>query len=258
MSEIREEANGCPADEPFVFGKKVECPMCGKEFKNPTVKASKARMVGSDQDLRPRYEGINPIKYDVIMCPNCGYAALERYFKTLTQVQMGMIRENICNAYQRRDMKETFAYEDAVIRYKMAMLNSMVKQAGDSERAYLCLRMGWLLRGWRESLSPDQQEAAAKLEAQEEEYLKNAKTGFEQANMKEDYPICGMDESTMDYLIAALSFRFEEYDAALKLLSNIIASRAAGVRVKDRARDLKDEILQKQSELSQSGAGAEA
>lgn len=246
MSEVREGASGCPADEPFVFGKKIECPLCGKEFKNPTVKASKARMIGSDVDLRPRYEGINPLKYDVIMCPNCGYSGLERYFKTVTQVQKSLIKDNICMVYQRREEKDTFAYEDAFLRYKMALLNCMVKQSPDSEKAYICLKMGWLFRGWRESIPEEQAEVRAKLADQENEYLKNAKLGLEQANMKEDYPICGMDESTVDYLVAALSARFEEYDAALKLLSGIIASRAAGVRVKDRARDLKDEILQKQ------------
>ena len=203
-------------------------------------------MIGSDTDLRPRYEGINPIKYDVIMCPHCGYAGLERYFKTLTQVQKGWIKEKIGSAYTRREEKETFAYEDAFLRYKMALLSSMTKQAYDSEKAYICLKTAWLLRGWRESLAEKGLAAACeKLEKQENEFLKNAKVGFEQANLKEDYPLCGMDESTVDYLIAALSAHFEEYEAAMKLLSGVIASRSAGVRVKDRARDLKDEIMSK-------------
>ena len=248
MSGVLDGAGGCPTDEIFVFGKKYDCPVCNKEFKNPTVKSSKARMVGSDADLRPRYEGINPLKYDVILCPHCGYAALERYFKNVTQVQKSWIKEKICSAYERREEKETFAYEDAFLRYKMALLSSMTKQAYDSEKAYICLKMGWLLRGWRESLAENGSPAVCeKLEMEENKFLKSAKAGFEQANLKEDYPLCGMDESTVDYLIAALDVRFEEYEAALKLLSGVIASRSAGVRVKDRARDLKDEIMQKQN-----------
>ena len=246
MAEVWDVESAYPSDEPFVFGKKNTCPICNKEFKNPTVKTSKARMIGSDQDLRPRYEGINPLKYDVILCPNCGYAALERYFKNVTQVQKGWIKEKISSAYRRREEKCTFAYEDAFLRYKMALLTSMTKQSNDSEKAYICLKAAWLLRGWRESLADaGMSEACEKLEAQEREFLKNAKVGFEQANLKEDYPLCGMDESTVDYLVAALSVRFEEYDAAMKLLSGVIASRVAGTRVKDRARDLKDEIAEK-------------
>ena len=52
-----------------------------------------------------------------------------------------------------------------------------------------------------------------------------------------------MDESTVDYLRAALALRFGEHDAAMKLVSGIIASREAGSRIKERARDLKDEIV---------------
>ena len=62
-----------------------------------------------------------------------------------------------------------------------------------------------------------------------------------------------MDEHTVDYLLAALSLRFGEYEAALKLVSNIIASRAAGSRIKDRARDLKDEIAKEMKKEEASG-----
>ena len=30
---------GCPSDADFVFGKKYTCPVCEREFKNPTVKS---------------------------------------------------------------------------------------------------------------------------------------------------------------------------------------------------------------------------
>ncbi len=235
-------AGGCPSDADFVFGKKYTCPVCEREFKNPTVKSSKARMIRSDIDLRPIYEKINPLKYDVVLCPRCGYSALERYFNTVTQVQKQLIREKVCAAYNPREEKETFSYEDAFLRYKMALISSMVKNANDSEKAYVCLRAAWTLRAWQESLS-DEPEKREKLAAQETEFLKSAKEGFDEANIKEDYPLCGMDESTVDYLRAALSLRFGEYDVAMKLVSGIIASREAGSRIKDRARDLKDEIV---------------
>lgn len=245
--KMSEERNGCPSDQEYVFGKSYSCPVCGTDFKNPTVKSSKARMIGSDQDLRPIYETVNTIKYDVVLCPHCGYTALERYFKTVTQVQKSLIQEKVCSAYKPREEKDTFSYEDAFVRYKMALLCSITKQAYDSEKAYVCLKAGWLLRGWRESLAESGQNAVIeKLAAQEDEFLKNALEGFQQANIKEEYPICGMDENTVDYLIAALSARFEDYEMALKLASNVIASRVASNRVKDRARDLKDDIMAKQ------------
>ena len=32
------------------------------------------------------------------------------------------------------------------------------------------------------------------------------------ARMEEDFPICGMDEVTFDYLVAALAYKAEKYD----------------------------------------------
>lgn len=95
----------------------------------------------------------------------------------------------------------------------MALANSIAKQAPDSERAYVALKSAWVLRSWRKSLGKEEAVKQEKLAKQEDDLLKNAKEGFQQANMKEDYPICGMDEATVDYLVAALSAHCGEYEA---------------------------------------------
>ena len=61
--------------------------------------------------------------------------------------------------------------------------------------------------------------------------------------MTVDSPLCGMDESTVDYLISVMAVRFEQFDVASKLISNVISSPAANSRMKDRARTLKEEIV---------------
>ena len=72
--------------------------------------------------------------------------------------------------------------------------------------------------------------------------MKNALEGFLGARRTETFPMCGMDELTVDYLIAALATVFEQYDVAKKLLGNILVSMVASNRLKDKARDLKDTI----------------
>lgn len=74
-----EAAKHVVTEEDFLFDKKMQCPVCDKEFKSKTVKTGKPRLLGSDSDLRPKYSGIDSIKYDAIVCPNCGYAALSRF-----------------------------------------------------------------------------------------------------------------------------------------------------------------------------------
>lgn len=238
-------------DNDYVFEKKCKCPVCGANFTSPTVKSSKARMVGSDMDLRPKYENINVIKYDAVVCKECGYSALERYFKDdLKAFQKENVKTKITTAFTPREMGPTLSYEEAFYRYKMAFISTVTKEAAESEKAYVCLKSAWLLRGWREQLEADGDTSKSEnLLTQEKNYLKNAKEGFEKANISEDYPLAGMDENTVDYLLAALSFKFEEYDTAMKLCSGLIADRGTNPRVKERARDLKDEIAKKQKEL---------
>ena len=142
--------------------------------------------------------------------------------------------------------EETISYESALQRYQLALANAIVKKSRASEKAYICLKTGWLLRGWQESLtdSPADKTKKAELAAQEKEYLKNAFEGFVGAVQTENFPMCGMDEITVDYLMAVLAMKFEKYDVASKLIGTILTSSNANPRMKDKTRDLKDLIIE--------------
>ena len=78
-----------------LFDKKYTCPICDNNFTAKTVRTGKARMIRTDMDLRNVYEGIEPLKYDIILCQKCGYAALARFFDSVTSVQHKYISEKI-------------------------------------------------------------------------------------------------------------------------------------------------------------------
>ena len=246
-------AVGAPVrEQDMLFDKTYTCPVCDREFKSKTVRAGKARLNGTDRDLRPRYENIDLLKYDTIVCPHCGYAALSRYFKYMTSMQLRQIRAGICANYHPRSYDgEIYSYDEALERYKLTLANAIVKRAKPSERAYICLKSGWLLRGRAESLKenePDFEKKKAEYKEMEKEYLKNALEGFLAARQTESFPMCGMDETTVDYLIAMLSMEFGQDDLALKLVGNIIVSKTANSRMKDKAREAKEIIMKKMKE----------
>lgn len=232
----------------LIYDKTFTCPVCGSEFPAKIMKSGKAKLLGTDTDLRARYEGIDAIKYDVELCPECGYAALSRYFTNLTGAQAKLIREKVSTSVHISEYSgDTYSYEQAIERYKLALVCAVVKRAKASEKAYICLKSGWLLRGYRESLQESgkgDEKVLASLAAQEEEYLQNAYKGFVEARQSEGFPICGMDEITVDYLLAVLAARFKKFDVASRLVASILASPSANARMKDKARDLKDDILQ--------------
>lgn len=232
----------------FLFDKSFTCPICDKEFKSRTVRVGKAKLAGSDLDLRPRYEQIDLLKYDIIMCPACGYAALSRFFKFVTAPQAKNIKKTISATFEpQKESKEIYTYDEALERYKLALANAIVKQTRASEKAYICLKTAWLLRGKAEHLDkelPDYEEQKKKCEEEENEFLRNALEGFLAARQAESFPMCGMDEPTVDYLIAVTAMRFEQYDVTSRLVAGILQSNA-NPRIKDKARDVKEMVLVK-------------
>ena len=244
-------------EEDFIIEKIINCPLCDVVSKVKVVKASKAKRLEPDRDLRPRYQGVDANKYGVTVCTHCGYAALDKYFKPLPSAQEKLIREKISMNFNGSSFKTalpTYSYDMAVERYKLALLNCVVKKGKVSERAYLCLRTAWVYRGMAENLdqrNPDYADMKAECNKMENEFLKNALEGFIKASMSESYPICGMDEATVDYLITALAVNFKKYDIASKCLARILSSSQANRRIKDKAYDLKQEIIEEMKKQKQ-------
>lgn len=236
-------------EQDYLFDKATTCPICDKEFKTKTVKVGKVKLAGTDMDLRPKYDQVDLLKYDIVMCPHCGYAALSRFFKFVTSPQAKHIKETITASFKpQTEVKEIFSYDDALERYQLTLANAIVKQAKPSEKAYICLKTAWLLRGKGEHLdtnAPDYAEQKKKLDEEETEYLHNALEGFLSARQTESFPMCGMDEPTVDYLIAVLSMRFEQYDVTSRLVAGILTNPSANPRMKDKARMIKDMVVKK-------------
>jgi len=234
-------------EKDFILDKTFKCPVCDSSFTSKVMKTGKAKLLGTDADLRPKYEGVDAAKYDVQLCPHCGYAALSRFFPNITSVQGKLIKERISSSVKvPKHEDEVYSYEEALERYKLALVCTIVKRGKTSERAFVCLKNAWLVRGYKEYLQENNKNLAAipELEKQELEYLENAFKGFVEARQTESFPLCGMDETTVDYLLAVLATRFKKYDVATKLISDILSSSFANNRVKEKTRELKEQILE--------------
>lgn len=232
-------------EDDFIFDKSYTCPVCDYEFKSKTVRTGKVRLIGADSDLRPRYQGVDSLKYDAILCPKCGYAALNRYFNFVMAGQAKNIKEKISSTYTpMKEEGKIYTYDDAITKHKMALLNTVVKNGKNSERAYTCLKLAWLDRGKREELMQGEysKDEVKELLEEEKELLTNAFEGFEAAFEKEDFPMCGMDQYTMMYLLAELGRRIGKESVAKRYVSKVLVARDAPQRIKDKAFDLKEKL----------------
>lgn len=252
--DSEEKEQNTQSETEFLYDKTFQCPVCERSFKTKAIRMGKARMLSLDRDLRPRYQGIDTIKYDVVVCGKCGYAALSRFFNSVTLAQAKRISTEISPAFKGIDnSQDTYSYDDAILRYRLALANSVVKKSKASERAYTCLKIAWLMRGKAENLPEDTKnydEAIKELGEQEQAFTAKAYEGFQAAMLKEGFPICGMDEFTFLYLVAELGRRCKDYSTSYKLAGDILTSRGASVKIKDMTRDLK-ELLREEREKEQ-------
>lgn len=234
-------------EEDLLFEKSYTCPVCDNEFKSKMVRTGKVRLAGADTDLRPKYMGVDALKYDAVLCPKCGYAALNRYFNFIMARQAANIKEQISKTFSYEEKEDkVYSYDDAIMRHKLALLNTVVKNGKNSERAYTCLKLAWLYRGKREMLLQQEEEydkdEVMELAAEEKELLTNAYEGFESAFSKEDFPMCGMDQYTLLYLLAELARRIGDNEAAARHVSKVLVGKNVQKRIKDKAVDLKEKL----------------
>jgi len=233
-------------EEEVLFEKTFNCPVCGNDFKSKMVKSGKVKLLTQDTDLRPVFQHVDPLKYDAVVCPRCGYAALNRFFKYLTDTQISLIKSTISASFKGLSGSgDTLSYDEAITRHKLALVNSIVKKSKTSERAYICLKTAWVIRGKIENLSTEEetsenQMAIKNLQKEEEEFIQKAYEGFNEAILKEAFPMCRMDESTVSLLIADLARRTHKYEEASRWLSKILVSRNSNERINEKAREIKD------------------
>jgi len=220
--------------ESILYDKTYICPVCDKVFTSKAIRSGRNRLMTVDTDLKPQYDIVNPILYECIVCSHCGYAALGKAFSSILPKQILWIKEQICAQYKDQNYPDVISNKDAIERYKLALLNAMVKKARDGEKAYLCLKIAWLYRDTGNS-------------EQEKIFLEYALTGFLNAYNKERFPIYELEELTTAYIIGDLYRRFEEYDKAMQWVGYVILDKRVTLKLKTRALHLKSLIREEKN-----------
>ncbi len=228
------EKNSAPGQEQpaaktdkIITKRKYDCPVCGKQFENYYVRSTKVRLVKTDTDLRSYFEPFDPLYYDAVLCPHCGYAATITTFKTINDRQADLVKKNITPLFKSKDYPEVYTHDDALERYKFALLNAVVIKSKPSVKAYICLKMAWISRDKGDEIS-------------EKGYLEHAHEGFTEAYGRESFPICNMDEPTFTYLLAELSRRTGRLDEAGRYISKLVVNRSLTPRLRMRVDEVRD------------------
>ena len=213
----------------FLYYKTFKCPVCNMEFMDVLVRKSKLRQESVERDFRVNYQVIDPNLYEVTLCGHCGYAALGSYFDKILGKQQDLIKEKISPNYKHAEHDIPFSLSTAMSRYKQALACAHAMSAKSSMKAIICLKMAWICRD-------------AKDEKGELTLIRLAYTALKEAYISENFPLGTMDEPTAKYMIAEMARRLGEFDEALKMIGDVIVSRATPAAIKNKAQDLKDLI----------------
>ena len=231
-------------EKDLVLQKSVQCPICDHKFKVLQVKSAKVKRIGADSDTRPHYQNIDPLKYEVIVCPHCGYAAMNKYFVHVSATQMRWIKDAVTKNFTplSDDVPEIYTADEAVDRYKLALVSAMAKHARLSEKSLICLRIAWIRRDQvKEMANANAVEVGKKKQITEEYegFYRQAYEGYTKACSTET----GLNSTAIEFLLANMAIHFKEYNTAAKLISSLLGNPNTNPRVKDRCLDLKDIVV---------------
>lgn len=219
--------------EQCIYAKSYECPVCGFNFKSKALRKGKVRYLESDLDLKSNCVPVQPDYYDVVVCEKCGYAALASKFEFVTDKQSKLIKENITPNYVHEKFPEVYNIDTAIRRYKQALLTCEIKKSKSGEKAFLCLKLAWIYRDKKDKEN-------------ENIYLKKAYDGFNDAFINENFPICGLDENNLLYVLSAIAMDLGKDEQAIRTLSKLIIKKDISARLKSKAEDIKEIIKNRQ------------
>lgn len=201
-------------NEDMLYYSKVTCPNCQREFQHPEVKSRFISLEKQDSDFCGYYTGINPIFYDVLICKDCGYAHTKDSSSPVTDAEKATIKTIMSSWHTEGHRYGGLRTLDQAIKiYNLAILCQELRNAKDSVKGSLYLRLGWLYRykGNQENETKSLQRA-----------LEFSKRAFERESFSET-----KKEIRMMYLIGELSFRTGDYKDAVKWFQAVIHHAAA-------------------------------
>lgn len=231
-----QKENEKTGDSPFYIKQHI-CPACEAQFSSLSIKSKYIRITKIDSDFCPYYKTVNPMFYEVLVCPHCGYAFTEEMGrltereKAILVAQMPEIRSSLSFSGERD-------FDLAVESFRLAIRCLEAIGAKKLLLGKFYLKMAWLYR------------TAGKKE-EERRNLQKALAYLEQSYQIEQSADPAL-ELNLIYLLGELNLRLGNEGAAARWFSQILEhpKRTANPSILNRTRDRWYEIRQRRKEES--------
>ena len=222
----------------YTFTVEKKCPICGETTRVVKVK-SKLLAERTDEDFCVHYKDFNPYFYKIWFCEHCGFAADEKTFLgSIPLTHKRKIQEFVNSRKLGLKFVEERQVPDAVASFKLAIFYAELTGQSLAKRAGLYLELGWIYR-------------ASEEKERESEMLERAISLYDRSLMTERYPINGLSDNTVIYLIGAIYYRLHDFEKSTQYLSRIIGDqriRDEDIVLYKRARDLWQRVREEKKE----------
>lgn len=219
-----------------IYNTHAKCPVCESEFEYTKVRMKAIRLIRQDSDFCPWYEGENPVFYEAVICPECGFGSHITTIDKINRIEKAKVRERITPKWHKRSFSGKRDIDRAIEAFKIVLVNLVERDAPASEIAKISLRIAWLFR-----YKEDQES--------EKTYLDHALKYYKNAFQKEDLSSGGSDTYTLLFIIGELSRRLGHTEESMQWFSRLVQSSSDPAqkdkippRILDTTRDLIQEI----------------
>jgi uncharacterized protein (DUF2225 family) len=208
-----------------LYEKSNKCIICNNSFSSKRLRATACRVDKREEDFYTSYKGHNPMHYEILVCPHCGYAASEASFNSMSPKEITDIKEMLSGKIIGRSFCGERTVNDALDSYKLALFMAKSRDAKDSVIAGLSLKLGWIYREMKD--------------AKEKDYLEYALEYYKKAFDKENLPFGNLDEISVQYLIGELSRRLNKFQDAVFWFNKAVSNpdRANNPRIEKMSRE---------------------
>ncbi|PFA70502.1 hypothetical protein CN378_01120 [Bacillus sp. AFS015802] len=198
---------------PF-YDKKTQCLSCKHSYSTTRIRSRFVKLAGHDSDFCPLYESseINPLLYNVSVCPMCGFSYTDDFTAYIPSVLKSELEKKISLHWQPQDYGKQRSYSDAINTYKLAAYCALIKKEKKVTIAGLYLRTAWLYRKTGE-------------QEQERRFINLATHEYIDAYLTDGVPASLMSETKLLYIIAELLRRQDKIDESVAYLSKVIGKQ---------------------------------
>ncbi len=197
--------------EKTLYHAKITCPVCTAKFESMRVRSGSIRVQRIDDDFCQHYQSANPLYYEMVVCPRCGFAFNLEFAKTqMSAGQREKAKLRLQPVWQDRakDYGGVRTWDDAMEAFRLALYALEDELVKSSKMGMLYLKTAWLYR-YKGN------------EAGEQKYIEKAISSFANAYNTESFSE-PKSELNIVYLLGALNLRAGKIQESAKWLDLVL------------------------------------